>query len=478
VNKSQTIEGVWWIHGKDKPAHFGILNYDPEKGFELNVHIPRSRSTDESIFAMLTRADDEEISDVIHGTNKNANPVTLFGCGLREFSKGAGMDHYRIHVSAAILNDHVETWENTQYPAVGVKFNLLTNWLNQKFEIYDERRVKEAIERKSFLFEFQLHNELEFIISPEARIKIQSFPHPSHKSAEVTIKQVHTLYFLFAKPLPAQKIYDDYVEVLIRLLSLLTGERIFVEEMTLHDRDPFLPNQTDHLKSFELLLPNPGVSKAKNDVHAGHMVASYEALSPNFQEILKKWFECHERLEPVLDLFSAVIMNLVLTDKSRFLYLAQALEVYHARSGFPSIGMSKNSFEERIKAILENAPEAERAWLKEKLCYANQKTLAERIADILESNRAEVQRLTSNIPDFATKIRHSRNYYTHYDQKLWESGKVADGLELSRMIHALIYLLEICLLKELGIKGEPISEVLDRYSEIEWGDLKEKAQQE
>jgi len=146
VNKPQTIEGVWHIHGEDKPANIGILNYDPEKGFELSIQIPRSRSTDEAFIAMLTGADDDEISNVIHGTNKNASPVTLFGCSLREFSKGAGMDNYRVHVSAAILNHHVATWESAQYPAAGVKFNLLTRWLNQKFEIYDKQRVTEAIE--------------------------------------------------------------------------------------------------------------------------------------------------------------------------------------------------------------------------------------------------------------------------------------------------------------------------------------------
>jgi hypothetical protein len=478
VNKTQTIEGVWQIHGEDKPAHIGILNYDPEKGFELSIQIPRSRSTDEAFIAMLTGADDEDISNVIHGTNKNACPVTLFGCSLREFSKGAGMDNYRVHVSAAILNHHVATWESAQYPAAGVKFNLLTRWLNQKFEIYDEQRVKEAINRKSFLFEFQLHDELEFIVSPEVRIKIQSFPHPSHTPAELTIKQVHTLYFLFTKPLPVQTIFEDYVMVFLRLLHLLTGERIFAEQITLHDRDPFIPKTSEHLKSYELLLTNTGVSEAKNDVHAGHMVVSYETIASNFQDILKKWFECHERLEPVLDLYSAVITNLVLTDKSRFLYLAQAVEVYHARSGYPGAVQTKESFRERVDGILEKVPATEKQWLKDKLRYANQKTLAERLNEILEQHHNEVQRLTFNINDFASKVRHSRNYYTHYDQDLWDSGKVADGLELRRIVYALIYLLEICLLKELGIKGKPIAEVLDRYSKIEWADLKNKTVQQ
>ena len=55
---------------------------------------------------------------------------------------------------------------------------------------------------------------------------------------------------------------------------------------------------------------------------------------------------------------------------------------------------------------------------------------------------------------------------------------MADGLELRRIVYALIYLLEVCLLKELGIKGAPIAEVLDRYSKIEWADLKNETIQQ
>ena len=46
MNKPRTIEGQWWIHGDDKPAHFGILSFDPEVGLNLTVKIPQSRTSD------------------------------------------------------------------------------------------------------------------------------------------------------------------------------------------------------------------------------------------------------------------------------------------------------------------------------------------------------------------------------------------------------------------------------------------------
>jgi len=44
MNSPRIIEGQWWIHGDDKEAHFGSLTFDPEKGLELTVKIPRSRT--------------------------------------------------------------------------------------------------------------------------------------------------------------------------------------------------------------------------------------------------------------------------------------------------------------------------------------------------------------------------------------------------------------------------------------------------
>ncbi|MGP8199038.1 MAG: HEPN domain-containing protein [Limisphaerales bacterium] len=130
-----------------------------------------------------------------------------------------------------------------------------------------------------------------------------------------------------------------------------------------------------------------------------------------------------------------------------------------------------DAYRSSVKAILEAAPAEHRAWLKEKLHFANQKTLAERINDILNLHSSEATQLASKIKDFAVKVRHTRNYYTHYMQETWESGKVAKGLELRRIAYALYFLLQICLLKELRIEGEPIKRILERSSSMKWEDL-------
>jgi len=96
------------------------------------------------------------------------------------------------------------------------------------------------------------------------------------------------------------------------------------------------------------------------------------------------------------------------------------------------------------------------AILNAKIAYANQKTLAARIAEVLNDHKQEAAVLTAGIPDFANKVKHTRNYYTHYGEEGLEDGKVARGRELSRISLAPEGLIGTCLLKEIGVVGQPL----------------------
>ena len=79
----------------------------------------------------------------------------------------------------------------------------------------------------------------------------------------------------------------------------------------------------------ELLQQNTGVEDAERSTPALNMIASFDDLGQDAGRIIRRWFEYHERLEPALNLYFAVIFNRSLYSNHRFLFLAQALEVYH-----------------------------------------------------------------------------------------------------------------------------------------------------
>jgi len=63
--------------------------------------------------------------------------------------------------------------------------------------------------------------------------------------------------------------------------------------------------------------------------------------------------------------------------------------------------------------------------LKEKLHYANEKTLAQRLADVLGEHTPEIYQFIGNPVEFAEKVKNNRNYYTHFDDELRRKGKTA-----------------------------------------------------
>jgi hypothetical protein len=473
MNKPRNIEGKWWIHGDDRPAHFGVLSFDPEEGLELTVKIPQDRTVGETFLALfhaqgiptvtnghqgaegavtpcINRARDEiDVPNVIQGRDEGNRPVTLFGCSCLRPGIGSGLDVYRIDCLAAIVDFHGQSWKEARFKSVRVSYTLLHDWMNPQGgdQRTDERHSAQL-------------NQIASLSIEGSRLTNQS-------SGEVLTRFVHYASFEFTAPIEVKQIRDGYASVFQRLLCLLTGERVFIEEIQLFDPANRDPDADARLKGSELLTANTKISDATRDKHALQMIANFDEIAADFESIMKRWFECHERLEPVLDLHFAVLFGLVATIDSKFLFLAQALEVYHARSAlFTSRDVPADAHRERVRAILEKVPTEYRDWASDKLAFANQKTLAQRLSEILAFHRTEAEKLTAGIDDFADKIRHTRNYLTHYSGEPRQSGKVARGMELVKVTYALNALLKICMLKELGIRGDPIERILRKHSQM------------
>lgn len=470
MNRPRIIEGQWWIHGDDREAHFGTLTFDPENGLQLTVKIPQSRTMEEALRSFTQPL---KVPQVIHGKDEHGHDVTVFGHARIHRSVPSGLDTYQMSdIGAAILNFRGQSWEGSRFGVASINFTLLHEWMNRNSLPYTATTTENSLA----CVKFQSDDLLEFELRPGVSLKIEGTFLPQFSLSEYRVRFMHRAWLLFSEPGTARSIYDDYAFVLLRLFCLLTGERVFIEEFVFYDHDPFKSGGSGPLQQWELLVPNSGVTEAKRDIHAAQMIASFDEIAASFPLVLKRWFECHERLEPVLDLYFAVLANRASTVQSRFLFLAQALEVYHARfDRFCSAELPTEAHKARVKAIVDSAPTEHQAWLKEKLAFSNQKTLARRLDEILNLHHDEAARLTAKIDDFAAKVRHTRNYYTHYGEELRRLGKVAEGFELRRIMFALEDLLQICLLKELGIQGKPIDRILQRNASVEYSDAKTTA---
>lgn len=167
---------------------------------------------------------------------------------------------------------------------------------------------------------------------------------------------------------------------------------------------------------------------------------------------LKRWFDARELLKPIVGLYSLAYSREMISTTLMFLSLMQALETLHARFYASNVV----SFVNRIDAII-NAPgegTAHPEWLIDTGQRGSKKIyLKSRLNDLLYAEGVCTVKVPgSSILDFSTKLVDTRNYLTHYDERL--ETKAYGVEELCGINGRLLLLAEYHMLVFLGFNKE------------------------
>jgi len=198
----------------------------------------------------------------------------------------------------------------------------------------------------------------------------------------------------------------------------------------------------------------------KNQEH----LFSLEDIKSNFSLVMQKWFNVVNELGmgSLCNLFFSVFSVLYSKEmyaEHKFLNLVQAAELYHRLKKNNQV-LSNNEHTDRLNSILNSIPEDHKKWLKQKLEFSNEPTLKERLADLLDSTKEVIIPLIDDPKNWIAKIKNTRNYYTHYNQSL--KKKAAKGEELFWLTQELSFVLQTCLLIELGCSPERSAELVQK----------------
>lgn len=174
---------------------------------------------------------------------------------------------------------------------------------------------------------------------------------------------------------------------------------------------------------------------------------------------LENWLAKAERLAPAYSLYTAIVENPRMYLEQRFLSLAQAVESFHRRSRKNCV-LPKSEHKQKINRIINAVPEDDKYWLQTKLAYSNEPTLFNRLEELCDEFSAVLDGLIPDTALFRRKVRDTRNYYTHYDEKL--KKKAAMGQELFNLTQKLKMLLELCFLKEVGFDEITMKRLIER----------------
>ena len=257
---------------------------------------------------------------------------------------------------------------------------------------------------------------------------------------------------------------DEFLDIIWRIhcfLCFAIDRMVYIKSITSYSTAQFKKIQDDNmLVPIKIYYKSFPFSEGPTNIHRYGMLFRYHEINDQFNNIMKKWIQNYSIIKPVFDLYftSASMFDTYSTE--RFLLLIRSVEVFH-RNIFVDEGKKfpENEFNEMKSSILSifSKESTKKSFLKEKMSYANEITLKERIRkmiypfrDLYGLDRQETDSLIKNIGDM-------RNCLTHYGDQ-YQKLTTTEG-DMYKLCIKLEALLQLHFLQLIGVDTKIIQTI-------------------
>lgn len=440
------IIGEWWVPGRNQPPHPGTLHFSSEDGPLLKIL---------DNIGFLTKPENGIYTD------RSFSESFPLVCGRTEIGPATLIQVHYGRVKFLISDALFESEDTARFRQVLLQFQHLSEWIGQPIvqqtmtfwqNEKEEPKLGEVVYRYRPLPEETFSaNDLDFKILFGFKTKggilnpVTLYPKVYLEIASSISKSVYEWWFDVIRP-----IRDLFSLAIDRPIDVARFDVIDErEEEKGSKRRVFFKGRKTDTEDRELIVQD--MLFAKSDVPA------------NLGELVDRWLRMTTDLPMVCKLYSSVTSIREQYLEAEFLSLAQVAELYH-RSRFNSSILPKDKWKEKIKKILDKAPDSERQWLKEKLIWSNASTLQDRLKELLNELEPTTSMLVSDKDSFSKNVKDKRNYFTHWDTKSKDKASLYPDLYF--VTKTLRYLVAACLLRELGFSSAQTAELFKRNHRI------------
>jgi len=426
-------DGLWWHPENPEKKISGALNFTLDDGAKLNL-----------IGSFGTVSDffqgDIERHDAILGISPAGHKISIYNSikiNSKYSASGFTVDSYIVPL--VFIGEHFNKLNDVKFKSLNIVYSHLDAWVNIsgfKFELEPNEYTIKYKKPDSVCATLRDCNvSIGFNVSGPDWSIVQ-------KSTRINQESVITIDFM------VEKTFDECLDVIYLMqnfLSLGVGEPVKPLEIK-----GFLDKKSSP-HGIEILYTNNYIRMPVRDIIPPHMIFNLNDISEKFEEYLNNWFENAELLKPVYDLYFGTLYNQRMYQEQQFLSLVQAIESYHRRR-FKSWELPPSDHDQRLKKIYDSTPDEHKEWLKGKLNYSNESNLRKRLKEIFKRYPSIV---LINRNKFINDVVNTRNYLTHYDNKL-KNVAITDEKGLYNVTEKLKNLIEICLFTELGFNDDEI----------------------
>lgn len=445
--------GQWWLPGSEQQFS-GILKYDPQESV-LELEIVGN------IIPLKSGPIIPQQIKLVNGLTVAGQYMSLYNCLYCISSiKAPGYTTCKIYPQFIFIGCCFDSEDEIKFnQAIYSCYNLeeLMGVSGIKPELkFDDNKI--ASYKLSYEFPKKVNFKFDcFDVS--TNISLQNFPVTGHK---LTISETAAFKISTTKYLTHTDFLSGPITSIHNFLELIYNEKLPFRSVVL--RSDKLGHEQDGKFYQEpiLLLWKQGVSyPLPTKKHPLELIFTVYELANELDGIMRKWHKNRFKYEPAHNLFFTTFhMKRELTIQNVFLGLCQVLETFHRIKNNEMV-MPEEEFDSLIKCVLEATPEQHRKFLGQRLQYGNELGLRQRLKQLYNCLPPGFQNKIGKKKGFVQKMVVTRNYLTHYDEKIKN-----EALSISEMMQWEPMLINFCkalFLQEAGVSNEIIDSKLANF---------------
>ncbi|MCY3860335.1 MAG: hypothetical protein OXG25_15655 [Gammaproteobacteria bacterium] len=401
--------GTWWLPSNKQDKWSGVVSYRPGIGVELELVAKR-----EDIWFEPSLNNVASVEIMQGEVGQYPHRITLLNVSVlfKKFSPSRTSRMFYVPLGAEflLLGNHYEKKEEITFKSVEVIYSSLGSWMASVINRI-RRPWKVSVTFKKTKAEIVLFN------AP------QSYPAPQESYIEIVPDADQGLDW-----------YCEVIDSLRNLLALLVGSPIASKKMS-------TPTDLGQVWESQFVSISHCIQPIE-DTHEHDMVFPLARLNRQVSDVFPTWFEWSEDELVPYSLCLDVINDDCAYSTFEFLALVQALESYH-RLYYEEPGVSEGKYKKENGEVNKDGP-----------------TLMDRLKELNENFPASLSESIDLTTEFLTRVKDSRNYYSHYNSD--GKDKAMIDTELDDAISRLIPFIAYFLYRRLNISKDVIIQAFEQ----------------
>lgn len=461
---SLEYNGHWWLPDNPQVQISGRLKFDPVNGGALEL-IGSFKG-----FQLNTVLDSKIILGFAEG-----KAITLYQCydtgSKMNMSAGGPLSvTSSFIINVVFVGHHFEKAEDIVFKSLSVNYSHLAAWTGITGFKFAVRPNQE-----NHLDQYDVSYKFPEKVAAKVKDAIISFDYNFHDGGD-RIEEFRLKQTTFVKVEPPQALhFDDYLNNFYyhiqNFISLGVGKAVYPVAVRGKNENCKLQLKDEKVvyNDIDIFYQIRNSDEIDKKIHAFDMFFVFGDIKDGFEAYLNNWFNKAEMLQPVYDLYFAILYSPRMYLQHKFLSLTQALETYHRRihgGKYVADNEYKPIYESLINAIPEKLDSDFKTSLKTRLKYDNEFSMRKRLKEILTKCNDILSPLIPDKKIFIDDVVNTRNFLTHYDKSL--EGKEKNGKELYDLTEMMHFILDICFLEEIGIPGEKTKNLISRNKRYQY----------